>query len=221
MSDSEKSMQKDVFAAREGDAWFFRNREKVQSATYDPVQDVLSRVQLAPRSFLEVGCSTGWRVNAIAHRWNASGFGIDPSRAAVTEGRANFPNINLQTGFADSLPFEFGQFDLLIYGFCLYLCDRDDLFRIASEGDRVLADGGHVVIYDFFARAPYARSYHHEPSLKSYKMDYARLFSWHPAYSVERSECFDMVGGPPVKDDNTVAVTVLKKDMQQAFPLRA
>jgi SAM-dependent methyltransferase len=217
----DKPTQKDVFAAGEGDAWFARNQETISSPAHDPVQQVLRSMPLDPKSFLEIGCSNGWRVDALARAWRATGFGIDPSQAAIGEGRQKFTGIDLRVGSADSLPFEGGQFDLLIYGFCLYLCDREDLFRIAAEGDRVLADGGHLVIYDFVVPSPYARVYHHEPSLRSFKMNHACLFSWHPAYSVARSERFDTAGGPPVDDDRTVAVTVLKKDMRRAFPLRA
>jgi SAM-dependent methyltransferase len=218
---TDKSTQKDVFAASEGDAWFARNQEAIGSPAHDPVQQVLRGMALTPQSFLEVGCSNGWRVDALARAWRASGFGIDPSQVAIAQGGQKFAGIDLRVGSADSLPFEDGRFDLLIYGFCLYLCDRDDLFRIAAEGDRVLADGGYLVIYDFLVPAPYARVYHHEPSLRSFKMDHACLFTWHPAYSVARSERFDTAGGPPVEDDRTIAVTVLKKDTRRAFPLRA
>ncbi|MFZ0260417.1 MAG: hypothetical protein WAL36_10665 [Pseudolabrys sp.] len=43
--------------------------------------------------------------------------------------------------------------DLLIYGWCLYLCDREDLFKIVTEGDRILKDSGYLVVYDFHAAA--------------------------------------------------------------------
>ena len=35
-------------------------------------------------------------------------------------------------GTAKALPLVERSVGLLIYGFCLYLCDRDDLFRMAA-----------------------------------------------------------------------------------------
>jgi SAM-dependent methyltransferase len=213
-------LQKRTFLEREGDAWFFRNKTKLDSGDVrDPVQGVLSRIAMEPRALLEIGCSNGWRVNALSDHFSAKGYGVDPSRKAISEGRALYPQLNLFEGTADSLPFSNGQFDLVIYGFCLYLCDRADIFRIAAEGDRVLSDGGHLVIYDFFVNKPYSRIYHHDPKLLSYKMDYSALFLCYPAYTLQYIESFNVGGGPPVKEDDTVAVIVLKKMAEGAYPL--
>lgn len=45
----------------------------------------------------------------------------------------------------DSLP-EIEPVDLIIFGFCLYLCDPQDLFRIAAGSDALLADRGLMTI---------------------------------------------------------------------------
>jgi len=63
------------------------------------------------------------------------------------------------------------------------LCDRQDLFRIAQEANRVLKSDSWLVINDFYAPHPIKREYHHKPGVYSYKMDYRQLFSWHPAYT--------------------------------------
>ena len=39
--------------------------------------------------------------------------------------------------------------DLLIYGFCLYLCDRDYPFMIVAEAHRVLKPQAWLAILDF------------------------------------------------------------------------
>ena len=63
-----------------------------------------------------------------------------------------------QHGTAEQLPFADGAFDIVMFGFCLYLCDRDDLFRIACEADRVLKNPGWLLILDFYSpRAVAAR----------------------------------------------------------------
>ena len=45
-------------------------------------------------------------------------------------------------GTADKLPFEDQSVDILVYGFCLYLCDREDMFNIAAEANRVIKSSG-------------------------------------------------------------------------------
>ena len=87
-------------------------------------------------------------------------------------------------GTADRLPYRDGLFDVVVFGFCLYLCDREDLFRIASEADRVLNDQGWLIIHDFYSPVPTRRDYHHKTGIYSYKMDYKTLFEWHPSIHV-------------------------------------
>jgi len=104
------------------------------------------------------------------------------------------------------------MFDIVVFGFCLYLCDREDLFRIAQEADRVLKPDGWLIIHDFFAKTPTRREYHHKPGLFSYKMDYRRLFDWHPAYTCFSDE-LNHHGRREFTDDpqEWVATSVLRK----------
>ena len=119
-------------------------------------------------------------------------------------------------GTADVLPFDNESFDIVIFGFCLYLCDREDLFRIAGEADRVLRKPGWLMIMDFYSPIPHARSYHYYPSMQSYKMDYRSLFTWHPDY-----ECLSHKvrnHGDASYTDNPeewVAISVLRKRQKE------
>ena len=81
------------------------------------------------------------------------------------------------------MPFGSDSFDIVIFGFCLYLCDREDLFRIAQEADRVLKKKSWLIINDFFSQTPTSSNYRHKAGLYSFKMDYRKLFDWHPAYT--------------------------------------
>ena len=56
--------------------------------------------------------------------------GIDPSQNAVE--RLTKEGINCLRATADNLPFDDHSFDLVIL-VCLYVCDSNDLFRIAAE----------------------------------------------------------------------------------------
>lgn len=213
--------QKSTFLAGEGDAWHARNKSRLDefvSKSVDPVVQILEDAKVRASRVLEIGCSNGWRLDILAKRNGGLAAGIDPSQQAVVEGRERYPELDLRRGSADVLPHESGSFDLVIYGFCLYLCDRSDLFRVVAEGDRVLADQGHLVIYDFQTTKPHRRVYHHDPRLMSYKLNNPGLFLANPAYQLVSQVVVESEG--PGAADDCIAVTLLKKNLADAYPVR-
>jgi ubiquinone/menaquinone biosynthesis C-methylase UbiE len=170
--------QTDIMLAGEADAWFARNRS--QLGAHDPVGRVIADLGLKPQAVLEIGCANGWRLKALQAHCDCDIYGIDPSRDAVAD--ADVRTIGL--GTADSLPFGNASLDMVIFGFCLYLCDPADLFRIAAEADRVLDDGGHLIIHDFAdIEPPFARPYEHRDGVLAYHLDHAKLWLAHPWYT--------------------------------------
>lgn len=216
--------QSDIFQSSEADRWFQRNLSAMDSTDYrktDPVLEAIDAVRLPFRRVLEVGCSNGWRLNHLREASEAECFGIEPSAQAVADA-GRFAGISVRQGTARELPFDDKSFDLLVFGFCLYLCDRADLFRIACEADRVLNDGGVIAVYDFWSTKPYKNPYAHLPNLFSYKMDHARLFDWNPIYKTIYHRVRSHKGPElPENWDAAVAVTLLKKDAEAGFPLNA
>lgn len=223
-SDPAGASQRSVFVDSEGDAYYARNQSSVHSLEHDPLLRAYRELELDAKSVLEVGSSDGWRLAAMRDEGiGEAHHGVDPSGRAVEAGRAKHPAIDLRVGTADRLPFDDRSLDLVAYGFCLYLCDRGDLFRIASEADRVLRDGGSIAVYDFHTDEPYRNDYSHRPGLVSFKMDHARLFDWSPAYRVVHHDVFPHPtadGSAPATwtDDDLVAVTVLRKDLDSGWP---
>lgn len=211
-------MQKVIFLNDEGDAWFERNHQAMQDREFHREEPVISASIKAlpliahsqPR-LLEVGCGEGKRLAWMSQHLGMECHGIDPSGKAVASAKAI--GVFAQQGTADALPYDSGMFDILVFGFCLYLCDREDLFRIAQEADRVLRPDGWIVIQDFFSSAPIQREYHHKPGVFSYKMDHRRLFDWHPAYTCFSHELTQHDGAPRFTDDpqEWVATSVLRK----------
>ena len=102
--------------------------------------------------------------------------------------------------------------DLVIWGFCLYLVGPYNLLYNAYTADSYLKDGGHIVIWDFLPDHPYSRIFEHNPELRSRKMDHAQLWLAHPAYSLVRRDIYG-------DGDDRTHVTILRKDMADAFPL--
>ena len=105
------------------------------------------------------------------------------------------------------------MFDIVIFGFCLYLCDRKHLFRIACEADRVLKSNGYLCIIDFYSDVPYKNAYKHFSGVYSYKMDYSLMFKWNPAYSLVATIPSSHSGNFYQKDlDERLALHILYKD---------
>ena len=186
------SNQRDTFVGSEGDAWFCRNEEALTLRDWskDPVsakvQGILSPG--AKSQVLEIGCGDGSRLEHLAATAGYQVFGVDPSQKAVA--RAIERGVQAHRSTADRLPFADASFDAVVFGFCLYLCDDSDLFRIACEADRVLACPGWLIIFDFEAPSPTYRAYQHLAGLRSRKMDYKSMFLWHPLYTLASYEKF-------------------------------
>lgn len=198
--------QTDIFIAGEGNAWLERNRDKIgdHDPAHDPVETEIHRLRLAPTDVLEIGCANGWRLKRLQDKYHCRIRGIDPSSAAVNESHAAC----VVHGVANYLPFPTRAFDLVIFGFCLYLVEPADLFNVATEADRVLRNGGTLMVYDFGdITPPFARPYGHHKDVLSYHIDHAQLWLAHPWYT--------QIGRTPYPDG---LVTTLRKNID-AIPV--
>lgn len=194
-----------AFGSGEGDRWFERNKHKL-NADNDPVLMALDDMlaEYKPEKVLEIGCSNGFRLEAMAKKYGCCVWGIDPSEMAITEARKK--GVVATNGYANSLPYVSGAFDTVIFGFCLYLCDRTDLFQVVKEADRVLMDKGRLIILDFEWEVgePFKRKYEHKEGVFSYHQDYSFMFLANPAYETEYCAS---------------GVEILMKDINKGWPL--
>lgn len=209
--------QADVFINTEGDKWFSRNKDKPREE--DRVCDIIQSQGLSPKSVLEVGCSNGRRLKALHKDYDCFVCGVDPSVDAMRHWLKQ-KDAHGVIGTATSLPGGTGKFDLVIFGFCLYVCDREDLFKIVTEADRVLQDQGNLIVHDFFSEAPHSRRYSHYDGLYSFKMDYGKLWLASPTYSLVHQCVYDAPENADFQgNDNRYSISVLKKDVKAGFPL--
>lgn len=179
--------QRQVFLENEGDAWFQRNRQndERQGADQDPLSNLIDNLPLPQGreiSVFEVGCGQGLRLARLRQQKGWSVTGLDPSKKAIDA--VNAAGCQGVIGTAEKLPASDQSVDLLIYGFCLYLCDRDDLFKIAAEAHRVLKPQAWLAILDFWSPHPSINPYHHRHGVYSYKDDLPAMFTWHPSYVI-------------------------------------
>lgn len=210
--------QKQLFNEGEADAWFQRNKHAYDRCAENTTIKLLRAIELTPSSILEIGCSNGARLQQMRDAFSCDCYGIDPSTQAIEDGRSTYKALHLQTGTADALPFEDNSFDTVIFGFCLYLCDRKDLFKIAFEADRVLKDKGSIIITDFEPPFPYKNPYTHRPGIYSYKQSYSKMFTWCPHY-IEVSKTIYGHTGFQQRDipNERISTVVLRKNMEVAY----
>jgi ubiquinone/menaquinone biosynthesis C-methylase UbiE len=112
---------------------------------------------LAGRRVLEVGCGSGNWLEALerfgARRDRLAGIELAGGRAAACAAR--FPGADVRPGDASRLPWESASFDL-VFQSTVFSSILDPVMRraVASEMLRVLAPGGAILWYDFFADNP-------------------------------------------------------------------
>ena len=193
--------QQAAFWSGEADAWFERNRDK------EPNPLVIAaywNIDAAPKKVLEIGCGDGRYLSSVQTYFSCECIGVDPSEKALEHGKKAFPALKLYRGTAETAyrMFRGDKFDILIFGFCLYVLDRDDLFSTVAFADALLAEGGHLAIHDFHPTQPELVPYHHKEGLFTYKMRYDNLWLANPAYEWVSE----------MKTADGEAVTVLRKD---------
>ncbi|MCI8881325.1 MAG: class I SAM-dependent methyltransferase [Clostridiaceae bacterium] len=188
---------KELFLNTEGDAWYRRNRHKIETEknllSAELMIDFLNRQKHngGMESFswnqfkvLEVGCSYGYNLERLWQEFACKCYGIEPSKEAIMDGNKKYEGlpITLIQGTGDALPFESETMDIVIMGFCMFWMDRKYILQAYAEADRVLKTKGLLMIYDFDTKLPYIRDNVHHRDAFTYKMDYAQTLLASPQY---------------------------------------
>ncbi len=213
----ETMSQKAEFTSGEGDRMFERY-QRAGNFAINPVLNSLRELGVKPKAILEIGCGAGHRLALLQRELGADCHGVEPSQMAVDHARQHYPKLDVRKGTAETIDYSEGAFDVVIFGFCLYLCDPADHFRIAWQADRVLQDKGYMVINDFLAPTPYSNDYAHVPDMRSYKMEWSRMFAWNPAYRLVSRRYAEDNGHLTFDVNEQICVDVLRKDRVIAFP---
>ena len=203
------------------DDWFERNRAKLASDSTTPRSTALFANYIRPgQRVLEIGTSNGHQLNRLQQLTACEAFGIDPSKSAIADGNSKYPSLRLSVGTADKLEFPDESFDVVIFGFCLYLVDRSQLMRAAAESDRVLRRNGMLMIVDFDPAVAHRRAFAHQQGLWSYKMCYPNLWLANPDYVMGDKCTFSHQGDHFHADpeERVSAWVLVKQDHDSAYP---
>lgn len=230
-------IQVKVFLESEGDAWFSRNRDKLdQGGRVDWPVTLIEEIvnghkgaaadgpQPEPiRSVLELGCAMGWRLESLRQRLGIRCVGVDASREAIEHGRRSYPGVEFHQGLLAAVPLN-ETFDVVVLQAVLHWVDRSSLAASIAEIDRLVRDGGYLSVGDFLPDFPQRRAYHHLPGqgVYTYKQDYARIFEALGTYREIRRVTFEVndarVPLAPTGSDNRKSCTILHKSLHGFYP---
>lgn len=171
--------------------WYIRNRDRFLSRDTDPIMQAIRRLPAAPEYVFEYGCSDGYRLQWIHDEFGSECDGVELSTIAISKKKKD-----VLIDYGDIGEHELGvPYDLIIFGFCLYLVDACSLPHIVDEVNKNLDYGGHIIIWDYFNHGHLFREYKHKDNVREHHMDYSKMFTWHPDYSVSS---FDVAPEGPV-----------------------
>lgn len=218
--------QKDSFLTFEANAWFDRNKAVINN--YDPKKDkvisLLTEYNLNADAVLEIGCSAGYRLNAVKTLLKDSVvYGIEPSEKAIEYGKLKYPEVNFIHGTADDLSvIQNESLDIVIVGFVFYVVDRSVLLKVVAEIDRVLKNGGILIIVDFFSESSLKNVYEHIEEFKAYsfKQNYDEVFTASKLYYLlDKSTWSHSKKGLDATDNyyDKYSISLLKKDTDASY----
>lgn len=185
----------------EGDSYFERNVKntngKIEVATGCRLfEDFLNNYVQNGGKCLEIGACYGYNLADLCQKYHMECYGIEPSEKAVKYGNEIYDklNVHLQVGTSDYIPFEDLSFDYVLIGFSWFWVERKMLMKSLAEADRVLKEGGFLVIWDFDTKLPYMRANVHNDNVPTFKMDVASLLYHNPQYVLAEKRSFTHAG---------------------------
>ena len=207
------SKNKNYFLKEGGDKYYDRNKTKIIKFQNEPLSnkiiDQINIIKSRKINILEVGCGSAERLIYLKKIFpKVSFYGIDPSSKSI-KGK-NKKNINLKRSTADKLPFRNSFFDIIIYGFCLYLIDNKDLIKVVSEADRVTKNKSIIIIFDFYSKVLKYKKFKHKKNIFIRKMDNSKIFLWLPHYKLQSLK----TSLYPGKKNDFLSLICIKKNLK-------
>jgi ubiquinone/menaquinone biosynthesis C-methylase UbiE len=176
---------KKFFLESEADNYYKRNKGKAppNDALFNEIIRNVKRYKERKKiKILEIGCSDGERLSLIKQKYKCNCYGLEPSVLAI-KNRID-KSIKIKMGTADKIDYPKNYFDIIVYGFCLYLVDIKDLVNVFIEADRITKKNGLIIVKDFYSKTSILNQYKHFKKFKVHKYDFSKIFTWNPNYKL-------------------------------------
>jgi ubiquinone/menaquinone biosynthesis C-methylase UbiE len=176
--------QNEKFIKQEADAWYERNKSKINVPVDDEKNSHLALDFMKHFSFPENGTMVDLgggngrvaaRFKEIYPKWDVTV--LEPSLKAIENGQKLFPAVRFVLGsLTDRELLNNETFDFVLISGVLCWIDRSYLSLAVSNIDRLVKNGGHLSITDFYAIGQRANPYLHAENLYTFKQDYSAIF---------------------------------------------
>jgi ubiquinone/menaquinone biosynthesis C-methylase UbiE len=199
-----------------------RNTESLKTASDSPdirfICSTLNSFENEVSRILEIGCGGGTKISTLSKHFDSDGYGLDPSEKAIMYAKENYSHsssrLHFKTGLATDLLYEDDYFDLVFFGFCLYLLPPNEWLKAATEANRVLRKGGFLAILDFDFGQPKVNPYKHKDGIFCFKNTYSKLFTALGHYHQVSKWSFNHKENTFVVDkDERVSIEILYKEV--------
>jgi len=199
--------QSKIFLEKEGDNYFKRNEYKtfIKDNLFFEIKKFNKKKKL--KKLIEIGCGQGHRLNLLNKELKINCYGIEPSKKAIQNNKNN--KIKIKKGTADKINFKPNFFDAVVFGFCLYLVDINELHKVFAETQRIMKKNSLIFIYDFFSKNSKILKYKHNLKIKVHKYDFSKIFTWHPDFTLIKTKKFYM--NNKKIPNNLLSISVIKK----------
>jgi SAM-dependent methyltransferase len=222
---SENISQEQVFVKAEADAWYGRGGSKnIKPAPLEhPVIKSLVDIGMSKKGrILDLGGGNGWVSAGILEAYSDwSAHVVEPSRKAVDHGKQLFGNISFTKGsISDFSDMPSGEFDLVLVLGVMCWIDRRYLSQSIANIDLKLADGGMLVLTDFYSPFNRSNKYKHFDGIKTFKQDYSETLKSLGIYTeIFRRQKESFSTGYKSEDpyDRWSSLVVLRKDLSSRY----
>lgn len=101
--------------------WNSKQYTKFEKERTQPSVDLISRLDISPKTVLDIGCGPGNSTNRLYERFpSAEIIGIDSSENMLETARKSYPNLKFEKCFVPDGLEKFGKFDLIFSNACLH-----------------------------------------------------------------------------------------------------
>jgi ubiquinone/menaquinone biosynthesis C-methylase UbiE len=166
----------DLYSSAAMAAGYAQWRPPVHPRVMQRVRDHLQLRAKVTRA-LDVGCGAGLSAAALEPVAQIR-VGIEPVEAMLKHASAVAPRSHAVVSRAEQLPFAHQSFQLLAAAGSLNYVDLDAFFH---EARRVMAAGGHLIVYDFGPGRTFADS----PELDEWYAEFELRYPFPPATRIE------------------------------------
>jgi len=188
------------------------------------INDLIKVNNLKSKSILEIGCSTGAKLNQYQQILNSKiNYGIDLSCKAIILGRKKYKKLKLLKLSSLEINKIKPKFDLIICGFFLYLLDREEIFNQFNLIYKKLTLNGFLIINDFDPLFKHSNISMHNKNLKSFKTSYDNFLEesglFKTIYKIRNNINLLKANDKKIFKSNDVSITLYKKiDFVDSYP---